>query len=255
MGKKSSLVHQAQKAVCACFVEGAVKKDAPDYAVTSYDSRFDLTRFARMVMPDIKAMCPECKDIEKLPKWPFEAWLAGRVGTCSWRTLEKYADLIEKTGKCVNHTVSGASVEWSSGLIVPKSIKYDGATIRTNKGAFERSDYEKIIAWGRRDGARSKAVDSWELSDRLGLRLCETTRVEARCYRPDILGKYGHGTFHVLGTMGKNGRGRVIDIRTADDAAFIRNLCTGKASNERLGMDQRIRERMQKTGMDSHHKE
>lgn len=183
-------------------------------------------------MTDIKAMNPEWRDIKDVPAAAFNTWLSSKVETCSQRTLVRYADDIEKIGKCVNHIIPRANVDWSSGLVVPKSQKNDGATVRDNKG-ISRDDYDRCIAWGRRPGARSVAVDAWELSGRLGLRVCEASKVTAGCYKPGR-GKYNHGTFHITGSMGKNGRQRVIDVRTSEDAAYVAKLCEGKAPDERL---------------------
>ena len=232
MSKHGSLFNQARRAICACFKEGIIKKDAKDYQVTSYTSRFELIDFVKMVMTDVKGMYPELRDIKYAPKSIFNDWLSGKAKTCTQRTLAKYADNIEKTGKCVNHHIPGAKVEWSSGLTVPKSQKNNGAAVRDNKG-ISQEDYNRCIEWGRRPGARSKAVDAWELSRRFNVRVDEVCKVTAGCFNPEG-GKHGYGTFHIKGNMGKNGRQRCIDVRTSGDAAYLSKLCEGKARTKGL---------------------
>jgi len=219
----------------------AWKRDphADQSKIFSMEHRNSICATAKQFGAFLKSEYSDVRIVKNITVDMVNAFLDSKAETCSTKTLKKYTSHIDKIALCVNANphYGGRNVDWKEGRIVPESIKTpDEESVRDGK-AFDRADYNKILEHGK--STRSEAWKAWELSARFGLRVEGCEKITANMVNLDVQGKYGFGQIELRYQdsrkgIEKGGRARVIDIRTSDDAAFIKSLCNGKAPSDRL---------------------
>ena len=239
--KRTSLKHQAKSAIYGCHKprmdKHSHKKSVAleeghnngTHKIFSYASRKSMISFVDHAMPFIKENNPQIKFVREITVTEWNQFLMSKTKECSTATLHNYASLIRKLEQCFAHYY-GCQVNWTKGLIVPKSEKTPNGN-RLRDKQIELDDYKKCLAHATRPGTTNKAYIAWELTFRFGCRVSGDADVTVGDIHFDKPGKYGHGQLHV---REKGGRSRFIDIRTANDKEFLQNLAEGKSTDEHL---------------------
>lgn len=238
---RTSLRHQAKSAIYGCHKPGMDKHshkksvalegchNSGGHKIFSYASRKDLLSLADQALPFIKENNPHIKFVREVTVENWNQFLSSKAKVCSSASLQYYAALIRKLERCITHYF-GCQLNWTNGLIVPKSEKTPNGNILRDR-QIELEDYKKCLAYATRPGTTNKAHIAWVLTVRFGCRVsgdADVTVGDVRFNRP---GNYGFGQLHVCE---KGGRSRYIDIRTANDREFLEGLIAGKSVDEHI---------------------
>lgn len=197
--------------------------------IFSYAQRKGLIELASQGMRFIKAAHPEIRLVRDVLAGHWNEFLAAKSETCSTRTLEQYCSKIRKLGRCVNHHYH-ADVDWHSKLRAPTSlITPYGEEQRVQQ--MTREDFNALIKWAHRPGAKSVAYIGWELSARFGYRVAGAAEARMRDIHFEREGHFGLGQVHIVE---KGKREREVDIKTTEDRTFLEKLIAGKALEDKL---------------------
>ena len=238
-----NLKYQLQSAINENFVLGydkyASKRDssAKDTVVSSDSTAKSLCKTAGMLADFVKEKNLRAKMAKYVSVDICNRFLEYKANTCDNSTLGKLASHIKKIGKCVSEKYATCNVDWSKdgGLIVPESRKSQVSAVKRVR--YEKADFESCVDYIK-NNTKSDAWKAIELSGRFGLRVEGCEKITANMVNLDAPGRYGFGQIELYKENGKGiekgGRPRIIDIRTASDADFIRGLCNGKTTHDRL---------------------
>ena len=231
----NSLWHQADSSIRACFSENLDKHSlksssgylADTYHVFSYAQRRDLLDLSSQALRYIKTHYPEIRFVKDVKVIHLNEFLKSKASTCSTETLKQYGTRLRKISRCVNHFYR-VDTDWSNSLKIPESlITTEGE--RQRKQQLTREDFDLIIK--RSASSDSKATIAFELSARFGLRVEGAAIIKAGNVHLDREGQWGFGQVFI---REKGARPRDIDIMSAGDRDFIKNLATDKKANELL---------------------
>ena len=263
MGKKS-IANQLVSAVCKSFCPGAdkraIKMDGKlEHQIPGLQHYQSLKSFAKSFGDWVKSEYPEIRQVRDLDVSVCNKFLDMKADICAAKTLSKYRSYIGKLQMCVNHFFHSANVDWKSEIVVPESRK----TVKSVRFGvrMDRRDFDKIVAHAAERFPH--AANAARITALIGCRVEGCSSITAGMVRFDEPGRYGHGEVHLYKTnddgktkgIEKGGRPRVIDIRTAEDAAFIKGLCQGKSPADRLvpigedGINKGLRKTMEELGI------
>jgi len=237
----ANLFKQTKHAIIQCCTFGADKHAMKTksksgkrhldntWHIFSYAQRKELIELASQGMRFIKAAQPEIRLVRDVLVEHWNEFLETKAETCSTSTLEQYCSRIRKIGRCINHYYH-ANVDWHSKLRAPTSLTTPyGEEQRVQQ--MTREDFDALIKWAQRPGAKSRAYIGWELSARFGYRVAGAASARVNDVHLERKGHFGFGQVHIVE---KGNRERDVDIKTMEDRLFLEKLIEGKALEEKL---------------------
>lgn len=213
----------------------------------SYSSRENLVNISANFSNFLKENHPDVKKVKNIKAEHFQDFFNTKAVNCSAETLAQYKSNFSKLEKIVNK-VYNTHVNYQKDYVVPLSQKNNGAKIRDI--ATSVPDYFRVLEAAK--GSRSKAVEAISLTGRFGLRVSESTKLQARDINLDK---------NIMLVVDSKGKKTIAKEIKPQDREYCEKLVATYAPNDRIvpiqsdSVNRFLARTLEKTGLNEKYKE